>query len=101
MYFFRYNIHRNTLWLKTKEARGTTEKPAKAPGGQPVFTVDEENRFAAHAIAMSTYGFPITTFDMRCVVKAYLDRSGRNVTPFKIIFRAGIGLSHSSAVIGM
>ena len=37
----------------------------------------------AHTIALSSYGFPITTFDLRCIVKAYLDKSGRNVPQFR------------------
>lgn len=69
--------------MKTKERRGLTEKPVRTPGGQPVLSADEENMFVAHAIAMSTYGFPITTFELRCVVKSYLDRMGRNIRCFK------------------
>ena len=42
------------------------DNPAKIPGRQPVFTEEEENRFVAHAIALSSFGFPITTFDLRC-----------------------------------
>lgn len=37
----------------------------------------------AHAIAMSSFGFPMTKFDLHCVVKAYLDRTGRKVSAFK------------------
>lgn len=69
--------------MKTKEARGLTDNPAKIPGRQPVFTEEEENRFVAHAIALSSFGFPITTFDLRCVVNAYLERTGRRVPVFR------------------
>lgn len=54
----------------------------KKPGGQPVLSEIEEASFVAHLIAMSFFGFPITTFDLRCIVKAYLDKRGRNVKYF-------------------
>ena len=37
----------------------------------------------AHAVALSSYGFPMTTFDLRCAIKAYLDRTGRRVKQFE------------------
>lgn len=70
------------MFLKTKQLRGIIP-PANNAGGQKVFSAEEENQFVAHAIAMSSFGFPITTMDLRCVVKAYLERSGRKVPCFK------------------
>ncbi|KAG8228693.1 hypothetical protein J437_LFUL008682 [Ladona fulva] len=80
---WKFNIHRNTLWLKTKQARGLVNRPAQKVGCQPVFTEEEEKRLIAHAIAMSSFGFPMTKFDLRCVVKAYLNRTGRKFSAFK------------------
>lgn len=73
----KYGIHRNTLWLKIKG------KHQNKHGQQKVFSDEEENIFAVHIITMSTFGFPITTFDLRCIVKSYLDRQGKNVKCFK------------------
>ncbi|KAJ8872216.1 hypothetical protein PR048_025818 [Dryococelus australis] len=56
------------------------------PGEQPVFSQDEEELFVAHTIIMPTYGFPITTIDLRCIVKSYLDRIGRRVKCFPNTF---------------
>lgn len=56
---------------------------AKSPGGQPIFNQEEEERFVAHVVAMSTFRFPMTIFYLRCTVKAYLDRTGRIVNKFK------------------
>uniref|UniRef100_A0A1B0GJE9 HTH CENPB-type domain-containing protein n=1 Tax=Lutzomyia longipalpis TaxID=7200 RepID=A0A1B0GJE9_LUTLO len=39
--------------------------------------------FVGYAVTMSTYGFPVTKFDLRCVAKMYLDRIGRSVHYFK------------------
>jgi len=40
----------------------------------------EEKVIAYHVIVTSGYGFPLTLFDIRCVVKAYLD-SAKKVEP--------------------
>lgn len=79
---------RNTIWLRIKAERTQADKPAsltsvKSSGSQPVFSADEETRFVAHAVALSLYGFPITTFDLQSTVKAYSDRICRKVPRFK------------------
>lgn len=38
--------------------------------------------FINHSVAMATYGFPVTTLDLRIIVKSYLDRIGRKVNRF-------------------
>lgn len=73
----QYGIHRNTLCLKLHD------KHKKKHGQQKVFTDEEENLFSAHLITMSTFGFPLTTFDLRCVIKSYLDRQGKSIKCFK------------------
>ncbi|XP_050295123.1 uncharacterized protein LOC126735214 [Anthonomus grandis grandis] len=73
----KYGIHRNTLWLKIKE------RHKNRPGQQKVFTDQEEDAFAAHIITVSTFGFPVSTFDLRCIVKSYIERQGKKVKPFK------------------
>lgn len=81
----RYNSHKNTLWLKTKrgpECSNAIPVPMKIPGGQRVFP-DDEMGFAVHVISMSTYGFPITCFDLLSIAKSYLDRTGRKVPAFR------------------
>ena len=77
------------MWNKTKEIKGSstpnseTVKPKRQHGGEPIFTKEEEDMFVAHSIAMAAYGFPMTSFDLRCVVKSYLDRTGRKVPVFR------------------
>ncbi|VEN60718.1 unnamed protein product [Callosobruchus maculatus] len=73
----KYGIHRNTLWLKLK---GKHNKPH---GQQKVFTDQEENVFVVHIITMSDFGFPVTSFDLRCIVKCYLQQCGRKINCFK------------------
>lgn len=80
---FVFNIHRSTIPLKTKAARGLKIIPAKILGQHPVFTVEEENLFTADAIASPSYDFPLITSDLRCVVKTYFDRTGKKVRLFQ------------------
>ncbi|KAJ8944259.1 hypothetical protein NQ318_013671 [Aromia moschata] len=73
----KYQIHYNTRWLKLKGKH-------TRPHGKPrVFTDEEENAFTAHVIAMSSFGFPVTAWDLRLIVKSYLDRQGRTVRAFQ------------------
>ena len=60
------------------------------PGKPSVFSAEEEECFVHHCIVASEFGFPIDTFDLRCIVKSYLDRQGRNVyMPLNATFHAG------------
>lgn len=70
----KFGIPKNTLLMKVKHTRSV--------GRQTIFTEAEEETFVAHAIAMSTFGFPVSTFDLRCVAKMYLNRVGRKEQRF-------------------
>lgn len=39
--------------------------------------------FVTHVFAMSSHGFPLTTLDLRCVVKAYAERTRRRILLFQ------------------
>ena len=45
-------------------------------------TVQEEP-IVNHVIKMSEYGFPVDSFELRCIVKADLERCGRAVAVFR------------------
>ncbi|KAG8229467.1 hypothetical protein J437_LFUL008240 [Ladona fulva] len=75
-------IHKHTLWLKLKGRREGT------PGHPTLFTETEEKSFMSHCLAMSNYGFPFTGFDLRCIMKSYLDRVGRTATFLRTTFPA-------------
>ncbi|CAH1986619.1 unnamed protein product [Acanthoscelides obtectus] len=75
----KYKIPRSSVILKIKAIRNNSIRP---PGRQCVFTTKEESSFVDHAIQMCHFGFPITLFDLRCIVKTYLDKQGRNVPQF-------------------
>lgn len=54
----------------------------KTPGGQPVLTSDEETKIVAHILLTSKYGFPLDSFDLRKIVKTYLERKGVVIRKF-------------------
>lgn len=79
MFVHRYGIHRKTL---TRKLKPSTTPPRKS-GGQTALSSDEEKVIVSHLIAVSTYGFPATPFELRLMVKSYLCRSDRKVAKFK------------------
>ena len=74
-----YGIPRSSIILKMKAVR---ENNVAQPGRSSVFTSEEEEPFVQHAIKLSELGFPISTVDLRCIVKMYLDSCGRKEVRF-------------------
>lgn len=72
-----YNIPRSTIKNKLKE------KHLRQPGHPTVFSASEENSFAEHIVNLADFGFPVTSLDLRFVIKAYLDKKGVTVRQFK------------------
>ena len=53
-------------------------KYTNKPGGEPVLSSQEETRVVERiTAAAAAAGFPLILFDMRLIVKGYLDRLGR------------------------
>lgn len=72
-----YGIPRSTIKNKLKGAH------AKTPGRQPVLTMNEEKSIVEHVKLLCDFGFPITEYELRWVVKTYLDKTGRKVPEFR------------------
>ncbi|KAF6216268.1 hypothetical protein GE061_000608 [Apolygus lucorum] len=68
-----YNIPRRTILNKPKENH------MKKPGKQPIFSNAEETVFVDCIAKMSDYGFPLTEFDLRMIIKDYLQQKGRTL----------------------
>ena len=73
-----YNIPVKTIYNHLK-----TNEYLNKPGGQPVFTTEEESRFVRNLLGSAAYGFPFDTMDIRMVVYQYLREIGRKVDRFK------------------
>lgn len=73
----QYNIPFGTLYNKYKGLH------VKTPGGQPVFSQQEELSILSAAATCADWGFPLTLLDLRYFAKAYLDKRGKIVDRFK------------------
>jgi len=73
----KYKISRGTL---SNRVRGLHKNK---PGHPNVFSEHEERSLVSHITAVSEWGFPFTTMDMRFVAKSYIDAAGRKVSCFK------------------
>lgn len=74
-YFSRYGIPRDNL---TKRIRLISEnKSLRRPGRHTVFSIEEERVFVVHIIALASYEFPVTPFELRVLIKSYLNKIDR------------------------
>lgn len=55
----------------------------KKPGGQPSLTPEEERKIAGNLLVACDWGFPLSSFDIRMIVKQYLDSRGKKIPKFK------------------
>ncbi|KAK3894534.1 hypothetical protein Pcinc_001690 [Petrolisthes cinctipes] len=60
-----------------------TRKHIKHSGGQTVLTIEEEARVVENLLTLSQWGFPLDSFELRLLIKQYLDRRGVEVKRFK------------------
>lgn len=72
-----FNIPRRTIINKLKEHH------INKPGQPQMFSDEEETSFVRCIIQFSEFGFPLTAFDLRMIVKTYLSKIGRFVKKFK------------------
>jgi hypothetical protein len=61
-------------------------------GGQTVLTAEEEKSFVSHIVAMANFGFLMTSFDVRLVIKSYLDRTATQCNDLRETFLEMSGL---------
>ncbi|KAG5883718.1 hypothetical protein JTB14_005108 [Gonioctena quinquepunctata] len=73
----KYGIPKDTI-----DRRAKTRFMLK-PGGQTIFKSEEEKKMVDNIQLASIWGFPLTSVDVRYLIKTYLDNSGRQVSKFK------------------
>ena len=71
-------LHR---WFQ-KKCNGKTVE-VKKQGGQTVLSLQEESLLVDKLLILAEWGYPLTTLDLRLVVKDYLDKKGVDVCRFK------------------
>lgn len=72
----KYNIHRSVLY------RHCT-KHMKSQGGQTVLSKETEEGFIKYINVCADWGYPLEAYDLRMLVKVYLDKLGVNEKKFK------------------
>lgn len=73
---FTYQVKREALRKRCRNVE------MKKPCGQPVLTENEEALLCSYVVQLAEWGFPITTFDLRLLVRSYLRRQGRTIKKF-------------------
>lgn len=74
----KYNISTTVLHRHMK--KGASVKPH---GGQTVLTKQEEEMIVDRLLKCSEWGYPLDQYDVRALVKNYLDKCGKTVKKFK------------------
>ncbi|CAK1592462.1 unnamed protein product [Parnassius mnemosyne] len=77
----KYGIPRRTIINQLRLLR--SKMPSRPPGAPTTFSSEEEALFVDCILRLSEYGFPLTIFDLRIVIRTYLEKIGRRVTKFK------------------
>lgn len=75
-----YGISRSTIKRRLKD---TGTDVVKSPGHPTVFTNLEEIAFSTHLMKVCDFGFPVDELDFRFLIKAYLDKQGKQIKCFK------------------
>lgn len=73
----KFGIHYSVLYKRIKKNTG------RKIGGQTVLSSDEESLIVTNLAKCAEWGYPLDLFDLRLIVKSYLDRGGRVVKRFK------------------
>ncbi|XP_025407415.1 uncharacterized protein LOC112681370 [Sipha flava] len=71
-----YGIHYSVLFRHVKNSN------MKAQGGQTALSTEEENHIVSCLSLCAEWGYPLDRYDIRMVVKGYLDRRGKKVRQF-------------------
>jgi hypothetical protein len=84
-------------YLSQKYTKSTIDNKCKGKhqssfGGQCILSSEEEIKITENIILACKWGFPLTSFDIRLLVKAYLDKIGRKVKKLKNNIPGKIGV---------
>ncbi|KAJ8721086.1 hypothetical protein PYW08_006551 [Mythimna loreyi] len=77
----KYGIPRRTIINQLRLLRN--KMPSRPPGAPTTFSREEEALFVDCILRLSEYGFPLIIFDLRIVIRTYLEKIGRRVSKFK------------------
>lgn len=79
----KHNISVTVLHRHNQFKKLNPGKNMKPQGGQTILSDNVERLIVESLITCSSWGYPLTTFDLRSMVKSYLDAKGSNIKMFK------------------
>lgn len=79
----KFGISKSALHRYAKCNQHGGNRPILKVGGQTSLNTDTEKKLVESVIKCSEWGYPLSTFDLRCFVKYYLDREGKSIKKFK------------------
>lgn len=79
----KYGIPVTVLHRHNKFKELNPGKNMKPQGGQTILSKNVEKLIVESLITCSSWGYPLTTFDLRLIVKSYLNSKGTNIKKFK------------------
>jgi hypothetical protein len=77
-----YNIHYSVIYRHLKK-KGTGTDNIKRRGGHPVLNPNEEKCIVENLKTLGEWGYLVDSFDVRLIVKYYLDSSGKQIKKFR------------------
>ncbi|KAF0730482.1 DDE-1 domain-containing protein [Aphis craccivora] len=83
----KYTDDRINSALEGKTSELNPGKNIKPQGGQTILSKNVEQLIVESLITCSSWGYPLTTLDLRTIVKSYLDTKGTNIKKFKYNMR--------------
>ncbi|XP_049946917.1 uncharacterized protein LOC126443409 [Schistocerca serialis cubense] len=75
----KYGVPKSSIQRWVSSAK---DSPPKKSGGQISLSSREEDLIVNNLVTASEWGFPLTSMDIRVIVKQYLDRLGKRVKKF-------------------
>ncbi|XP_046995926.1 uncharacterized protein LOC124608190 [Schistocerca americana] len=75
----KYGVPKSSIQRWVSSAK---DSPPKKAGGQTSLSSREEDLIVSNLVTASEWGFPLTSMDIRVIVKQYLDRLGKRVKKF-------------------
>lgn len=77
-----FKVKRETVRKAVSSIKSGIPILKKPVGGQTALNEHEEAALVQHVVSLAKWGFPITTMELRLIVKSYLERHGKTVRAF-------------------
>lgn len=79
----KYGLSKSSLQRLESKLKTDPNCRLRKRGGQPALTSHHEEDIVKSLIICAEWGYPLSTFDLRCFVKTFLDKNGISSSRFK------------------